>query len=105
MHAHARDLASRSSSPPGRGRFTLHLEDRRLLDFDVRLKSTVWKSADQTVELHYTVTDADAQYGSGVMELVIPADRLPKEGPVRLRVTGSANQSQRYFGLLEQAGK
>jgi len=90
-------------SQPAGGRFSLFLADRKLLDFDITLRSTVWKSADGSVELHYTVKSIDRnEDSSGIMELVVPASLVPAGvGPVRLRVVGSAGGSRRYFGLFE----
>ncbi len=90
-------------SQPAGGHFTMYLENDKLFDFDITLKSTAWKSADGSVELHYTVRSLDKKEdSSGIMELVVPATKLTPGGqPIRLRVTGSANKSRRYFGLQE----
>jgi hypothetical protein len=90
-------------SQPAGGRFSLSLGDKRLLDFDITLASTAWKSPDGSVLLRYTVKSIDrGEDSSGIMELVIPRSRLPSSGqPVTLRVDGSKAGSRRYFGLQE----
>lgn len=90
-------------SQPAGAHFTLYLSDRKLLNFDITLKSTVWKSAGGNAQLRYTVKSLDRnEDSSGVMELVLPASMLPPDGtPARFRVTGSAGNSRRYFGLYE----
>jgi hypothetical protein len=90
-------------SQPAGGRFSLLLNDKKLLDFDIALRSTTWKSADGSVVLKYTVKSIDRdEDSSGIMELIVPSSRLPNGGePVTLRVAGSTANSRRYFGLQE----
>ena len=90
-------------SQPAGGRFSLWLNHDRLLDFDIALTSTTWKSADGSVMLKYTVKSIDRdEDSSGIMELIVPGSRLPTGGgPVTLRVDGSKANSRRYFGLQE----
>jgi hypothetical protein len=53
--------------------------------------------------LRYTVKSLDREEdSSGIMELTVPAAKLPPGGqPVQLRVDGSGPNSRRYFGLQE----
>ena len=90
-------------SQPAGGRFSLSLGKEQLLDFDITLTSTTWKSADGSLLLRYTVKSIDrGEDNSGIMELTVPRSRLPKDGaPVTLRVDGSKANSLRYFGLQE----
>ena len=90
-------------SQPAGGRFSLWLNHEKLLDFDITLRSTTWKSADGSVMLKYTVKSIDRdEDSSGIMELIVPGSRLPNGGePVTLRVDGSTANSRRYFGLQE----
>jgi hypothetical protein len=94
------------TQPPG-GHFSFYVDREKQFDFDITLKSHVWKSADGTVTLRYTVKSIDRnEDSSGVMELTVPAAKLPPGGaPVVLRVTGSGPDSRRYFGLQEHDAK
>ena len=91
------------AEPAGWRAFSLLLNQEKLLDFDIALASTTWKSADGTVVLKYTVQSIDrGEDSSGIMELIVPDSRLPKGGkPATLRVDGSMANSLRYFGLQE----
>ena len=88
---------------PAGGKFTLYLGDEKLMDFDITLKSAEWKSPDGKAVLRYTVKSLDRdEDSSGIMELALPAAKLPPGGgPVSLRVEGSGPDSRRYFGLQE----
>jgi hypothetical protein len=89
-------------SQPAGGRFSLWLNQEKLLDFDITLTSTTWKNADGAVELKYTVKSIDRdEDSSGIMELTVPSSRLKIGEPATLRVDGSAANSLRYFGLQE----
>ena len=90
-------------SQPAGGHFSIFLSKDKLLDFDISLESKTWKSIDGFVTLSYTVKKIDRnEDSSGIMELTLPAARLPNSGEaVTLRVEGSAANSQRYFGLQE----
>jgi hypothetical protein len=90
-------------SQPAGGKFTFFLRDEKLLDFDISLKSTEWKSPDGKSVLRYAVKSHDRdEDSSGIMELTVPAAMLPPGGePVLLRVDGSGPESRRYFGLQE----
>jgi hypothetical protein len=90
-------------SQPAGGRFSLWLNQEKLLDFDIALASTTWKSPDGSATLNYTVKSIDrGEDSSGVMELIVPSSRLSSDGkPATLRVDGSAANSRRYFGLQE----
>ena len=88
---------------PAGGKFTFYLDDEKLFDFDITLKSAEWKSPDGKAVLRYTVKSLDRdEDSSGIMELTVPAAKLPPGGgPVQLRVEGSGPDSRRYFGLQE----
>jgi beta-galactosidase len=90
-------------SQPAGGKFTFFLGDEKLFDFDITLKSTEWKSPDGKAVLRYTVKSLDkTEDSSGIMELTVPAAKLPPGGePIQLRVDGSGPNSRRYFGLQE----
>jgi hypothetical protein len=86
-------------SQPG-GSFTLYLEDRKLLDFDVSLESTAWRSEDGNVVLRYVARARNTEDSTGEMTLELPCQLVEPGKPVTLRVTGSASGSRRWFGLL-----
>jgi hypothetical protein len=90
------------SQPPG-GHFSFYVGDEKQFDFDITLKSQTWKSRDGSVTLRHTVKTIDRdEDSSGLMELTVPAAKLPPHGePATLRVTGSGPDSRRYFGLQE----
>lgn len=90
-------------SQPAGGRFSLFLNNEKLLDFDISLASTTWKNADGSVVLKYTVKSLDRdEDSSGIMELTVPSKRLQaSDESVTLRVDGSGPNSRRYFGLFE----
>jgi hypothetical protein len=88
---------------PSGGHFGFFVGGEKQFDFDITLKSQTWKSPDGTVTLRYTVKSIDRnEDSSGLMELTVPAAKLPPGGePVVLRVVGSGPDSRRYFGLQE----
>lgn len=82
------------------GKFTLRLNGTVLLDFDVTLDDATWRSADGRAVLRYLVRENGGQDSNGVLELeVSPGLLIP--GSNTLEVTGSANDSQRWFGLYQ----
>jgi hypothetical protein len=82
------------------GSFRLFLGELPLLEFDVSLGTTTWRSADGQAVLRYSVKARSAEDSSGPMELELPASLLEPGKPATLRVTGSASGSRRWFGLL-----
>lgn len=71
-----------------------------LLDFSVTLDDATWRSADGRAVLRYLVRENGGQDSNGVLELeVSPGLLIP--GSNTLEVTGSANDSQRWFGLYQ----
>lgn len=88
-------------SQPAGGHFTLSLNDRELLQFDVAFTSQEWQSADASVKLHYEVRRVTAEDSDGVMTLTLPGALLQPGRPAKLAVRGSSAHSLRYFGLYE----
>jgi len=90
---------------PAGGYFTLYLGDKKLLDFDLAMKTTTWKSENNKVTLHYEVkgfADKAREDSNGIMTLTLPQTMLNVTGdPMELKVTGSASGSKRFFGLYE----
>ena len=83
------------------GGFTLFLDDKALIDFEVTGKSMRWKSEDGNVVLDYTVMSSDSEDSSGIMKLTVPYSILTPGKPSELRVVGSDSKSARWFGLYE----
>lgn len=80
------------------GRFTLSLNGTELLDFNVTLDDATWHSTDGRAVLRYLVRENGGQDSNGVLELEV-APGLLKPASNALEVTGSANDSQRWFGI------
>jgi len=90
---------------PAGGYFTLYLGDKKLLDFDLAMETTTWKSENGNVTLHYEVkgfADKAGEDSNGIMTLTLPQTMLNVTGgPIELKVTGSASGSRRFYGLYE----
>ncbi|MBN2292756.1 MAG: hypothetical protein JXM70_10045 [Pirellulales bacterium] len=86
---------------PAGGHFTMYLNGKEILTFDVSHKHTTWTGKGAACRLKFTVKNIDRKEdASGIMELIVPGSLLKPGGkPVELRVVGSANNSKRYFGL------
>ncbi|HZQ47176.1 MAG TPA: c-type cytochrome, partial [Verrucomicrobiae bacterium] len=81
------------------GKFTLRLNGKPVLDFDVTLNDQSWQSADGRVQMAYTVMENNNEDSNGVM-LIEVANSLVEAGkPVTFEVTASAANSQRWFGV------
>ncbi len=83
------------------GKFTLRLNGMPLLDFNVALDDAIWRSADGRAVLRYLVRENGGQDSNGVLELEVVANLLKPDGTNALEVTGSANASQRWFGVYQ----
>jgi len=83
------------------GHFTLHLNGRPLLRFNLpETAPAAWRSDDGTAELTFDVRESGIDQ-FGVMCLSVDASRLEPGKPARLKVTGSASGSRRWFGLYD----
>ncbi len=81
------------------GKFTLWLNGKAALDFDVTLNDKIWQSADGRVQMVYTVMENNNEDSNGVL-LIEVANSLVEAGkPVTFEVTASAANSQRWFGV------
>jgi putative heme-binding domain-containing protein len=81
------------------GRFTMRLNDRRLLDFNVALADASWQSDDGQVRMNYTVMEASDEDSCGVLEIAVAADLAKPGDGARFEVVGSGARSQRWFGV------
>jgi beta-galactosidase len=75
--------------------FELMLGDKKLLNFGVTQKETIWKSDDGAIMLHYDPVSAE----SGTMELTLPATMLEPGEKTLLKVLAPQTGSQRWFGI------
>ncbi len=86
------------------GTFTLRLNGTPVLNFNVTLDDTTWRSADGRAVLRYLVRENGGQDSNGVLELEAAAGLL-KPGAINvLEFTGSAKDSQRWFGVYAVGG-
>jgi putative membrane-bound dehydrogenase-like protein len=81
------------------GAFALSLNGRPVLNFNVELNDHLWESADGRVRMTYTVKENDAEDSNGPLVLAVAGSLLEAGKPVRFEVTGSAANSQRWFGV------
>jgi putative membrane-bound dehydrogenase-like protein len=81
------------------GQFTLHCNGRLVLDFDVALSDQTWQSADGQVRMTYSVMENNSEDSDGVLVIEVAASLLQPGKPVDFKVTGSAANSQRWFGV------
>jgi putative membrane-bound dehydrogenase-like protein len=83
-----------------KGSFTLTLDGKPLLEFDVAVDDARWQSADGRATLDFECRAANREDATGLMTLTLPAELLRPGEPATLEVTGSAAGSQRWFGVL-----
>ncbi len=81
------------------GNFQLKANGKVLLQFDVVLQDTSWKSADGKASMRYQPMDVGAEDGSGVLTIELNGELVPPGKPVTFEVIGSATGSQRWFGV------
>jgi len=81
------------------GKFTLKLNGRPLLDFNVTLTDRVWESADGRTRMSYSVMEANSEDSNGVLSAEVPSSLLKPGEPAEFEVSGSASGSQRWFGV------
>jgi putative membrane-bound dehydrogenase-like protein len=85
------------------GKFTLWLNGKPELDFDVTLDDKTWQSADGRVQMVYTVMENNTEDSNGVLVIAAANSLLEAGKPVTFEVTGSAADSQRWFGIYMAA--
>jgi hypothetical protein len=81
------------------GRFTLKLNDRSVLDFDVALHDQAWQSADGKVEMTYMAMQDGSDESNGLINLTVSDSLLQPGKPLRFEVIGPAAKSKRWFGV------
>ena len=81
------------------GKFTLTLNGKTSLDFNVSLTDQSWQNADGSLRLAYTVMETNEEDSNGVIVMEAAASLLEKGRPATCEVLGSAANSQRWFGI------
>jgi putative heme-binding domain-containing protein len=81
------------------GKFTLRLNGKAVLDFNVSLTDQSWQSLDGKVRMTYTVQENNAEDSNGVLAISVAPELLEPGQPATFTVTGSASKSQRWFGV------
>ncbi|HVV02403.1 MAG TPA: c-type cytochrome, partial [Verrucomicrobiae bacterium] len=83
------------------GNFRLSLDGKPALSFDVAITDNTWESKDGKVRLRYTVMENNTEDSNGILTMEIDNALLSPGKPVMCEVTGSASNSQRWFGIYE----
>lgn len=81
------------------GGFTLKLNGKAVLNFEVTLTDQTWQSADGRVRLNYTVMENNSEDSNGVLAIELAPGLLEPGKPAQLAVTGASVGSQRWFGV------
>ncbi|MES2469436.1 MAG: neutral/alkaline non-lysosomal ceramidase N-terminal domain-containing protein [Verrucomicrobiota bacterium] len=81
------------------GIFELKVNGTDALEFGVELGDHTWVNADATVHLSYEVKEAGREDSNGIFSLTLASSLLEPGKPVVLEVTGSAANSNRWFGI------
>lgn len=86
------------------GKFTLRINGKPALEFNVALNDSNWQSADDKVQMTYTVMENNSEDSNGVLLIETANSLLEAEKPVTFEVIGSASNSQRWFGVYKVSG-
>ncbi len=81
------------------GKFTLGINGKSAVNFSVPLADAIWKSADGRASMNYQVMENNSEDSNGVLTISVRGDLLQAGKPVNFDVTGSAANSQRWFGI------
>ncbi|MEO5802422.1 MAG: neutral/alkaline non-lysosomal ceramidase N-terminal domain-containing protein [Verrucomicrobiota bacterium] len=81
------------------GKFSLSLNGKAVLDFNVTLTDAAWKSKDGRVSMRYQVMENNAEDSNGVLTISVRGDLFKPADPINFEVIGSASNSQRWFGI------
>jgi putative heme-binding domain-containing protein len=82
-----------------KGKFTLELDGKALLDFDVVVDDAHFDGPDGAA-LDFACRQANSEDATGIMTLTVPARLVTAGRAAELEVVGSAAGSQRWFGVL-----
>jgi putative membrane-bound dehydrogenase-like protein len=83
------------------GGFTLKVNGKSFIEFDVTLTDSQWESRDGQVRMNYSVMEANTEDSNGPLTITLPRSLVPKDGRVRFEVTANGRNSQRWFGIYE----
>ncbi|EEF61559.1 membrane-bound dehydrogenase domain protein [Pedosphaera parvula Ellin514] len=81
------------------GKFYLKVNGRSGVDFDVSINDAVWKNPASEVILQYHVMENNPEDSNGVLTISVRGEWLKSGKPIVFEVTGSASNSQRWFGI------
>jgi putative membrane-bound dehydrogenase-like protein len=82
-----------------KGKFTLKLDGKGLLEFDVVVDDAHFEGP-AGAALDYVCRQANSEDSTGIMTLTVPARLVAAGRAAELEVIGSAANSQRWFGVL-----
>jgi putative membrane-bound dehydrogenase-like protein len=86
------------------GEFTLKIDDKAAVTFDVTLHDESWQSTDGRVRMNYAVMENNSEDSNGILTISLDPSLLSPGKPVKFEVVGSAANSQRWFGLYRFEG-
>jgi putative heme-binding domain-containing protein len=81
------------------GTFSLRLNGKPMLDFNITLHDQSWHSADGKIQMSYTVMEDNSEDSNGILAIRVAASLLEPGKPANFEVIGSAANSQRWFGI------
>jgi hypothetical protein len=81
------------------GQFSLKVNGKPALAFDVTLTDQTWQSGDGTVRMSYTVMENNSEDSNGVIVIEVAPNLIEPGKPVEFEVTGAPANSQRWFGV------
>jgi hypothetical protein len=84
-------------NPPGK--FSLRLNGKPVLDFDVALHDQIWRSPDEKVRMIYFTMEDNVQESNGILTISVSGSLLEPGKPAAFEVTGPSARSARWFGL------
>ncbi len=83
------------------GKFYLKVNGKSAVAFDVTTTDAVWEHPAKEVTVRYSVMENNAEDSNGVLTISVSSVWLQAGKPVTFEVTGSASNSQRWFGVYE----
>lgn len=86
-------------SQPATEGFSLAVNGRERLDFDISTRAETWQSADGSARLYYVPTWRNEEDSAGLFVLVLSEGDFAPGEPCELSVTSRGSGSQRWFGL------
>ncbi|MDB6026061.1 MAG: putative rane-bound dehydrogenase [Verrucomicrobiales bacterium] len=83
------------------GKFYLKVNGKSAVAFDVTTTDAVWDHPAHEVTVRYSVMENNEEDSNGVLTITVTSIWLEAGKPVTFEVTGSASNSQRWFGVYE----